>query len=326
MQNIDADATRAALPFERLIPALEAAFAAGCEVPPRHHHTIAATGGDATLLLMPAWIPERFLGIKIVSVFPGNGARGIPAVSSCYVLCDGGTGRHLALIDGNEITARRTAAASALAASFLSRPHSTRLLVVGAGRVASLLPDAYRAVRPIKQVAVWNIDRGHGESLAARLCGAGFDAHAVDDLQTAVAAADIVSCATLSTEPLVRGAWLRPGTHLDLIGSFARHMREADDDAVRQASVFVDTAAAMDDSGDLFHPIANGTLARDDVAGTLAALCRREHRGRRTDGEITLFKSVGTALADLAAAMLAYRSVTGGRQGSPRVRAQQTSR
>jgi len=313
MQEIDAEATRAALSFAQLIPALDAAFAAGCTVPPRHHHAIAATGGDATMLLMPAWIPDRFLGLKIANVFPGNSARGIPAVSALYVLCDGTTGQHLALIDGNEITARRTAAVSALAASFLSRTGSARMLVVGAGRVASLLPDAYRIVRPIERVDVWNPTRRNGEALAARLRDAGFDARAVDDLAAAAAAADIVSCATLATEPLLRGAWLRPGTHVDLIGSFARTMREADDETVLRASVFVDTPAAIDDAGDLVHPIENGTLRREDVRATLAALCRREHRGRRAGDEITLFKSVGTALADLAAAMLAYRCVTGAR-------------
>jgi len=313
MQEIDAEATRAALPFAQLVPALDAAFAAGCEVPPRHHHTIAAAGGEATLLLMPAWIPDRFLGIKIASVFPGNSARAIPSVSSLYVLCDGTTGQQLALIDGNELTARRTAAVSALAASFLSRAESARMLVVGAGRVASLLPDAYRVVRPIERVDVWNVTRANGEALAARLRSEGFDAHAVDDLEAATAAADIVSCATLSTAPLLRGAWLRPGTHVDLIGSFARHMREADDEAVGRASVFVDTAAAIEDAGDLVHPIGNGTLRREDVKAALADLCRREHRGRRAGDEITLFKSVGTALADLAAAMLAYRSLTGAR-------------
>ena len=311
MQEINAEATRAALPFAQLIPALEAAFATGCEVPPRHHHTIAAAGGDATMLLMPAWIPDRFLGIKIANVFPGNSARGIPALSSLYVLCDGTTGRHLALIDGNEITARRTAAVSALAASFLSRAESSRMLVVGAGRVASLLAEAYRVVRPIERVDVWDITRGNSDALAARLRSAGFDARAVDDIDAAVAAADVISCATLATEPLIKGARLRPGTHVDLIGSFARHMREADDDAVRRASVFVDTAAAVEDSGDLYHPIRNGTLRRDDVKAALADLCRREHPGRRTGDEITLFKSVGTALADLAAAVLAYRAVAG---------------
>ena len=313
MREINAEATRAALPFAQLIPALEAAFAAGCEVPPRHHHTIAATGGDATLLLMPAWTPDRFLGVKIVNVFPGNGARGLPALSSLYLLCDGATGQHLALIDGNEITSRRTAAASALAASFLARPDATRLLVVGAGRVASLLAEAYRVVRPIERVDVWDITRGNSDALAARLRSAGFDARAVDDIDAAVAAADVVSCATLATEPLIKGVRLRPGTHVDLIGSFARHMREADDDAVRRASVFVDTAAAVEDSGDLYHPIRNGTLRRDDVKAALADLCRREHRGRCAGDEITLFKSVGTALADLAAAVLAYRAVIGAR-------------
>jgi ornithine cyclodeaminase/alanine dehydrogenase-like protein (mu-crystallin family) len=316
MQQIDAEATRAALPFAQLVPALAEAFASGCVVPPRHHHTIAAAGGDATLLLMPAWMPDRFFGIKIVNIFPGNRARGIPAVSGSYVLCDGGTGQHLALIDGGELTARRTAAVSALGASFLSRPDAQRMLVVGAGRVASLLPEAYRVVRPIGRVEVWNVTRAHGEALAQRLRSAGFDAQAVGDLAVAAAAADIVSCATLATEPLLRGAWLRPGTHVDLIGSYAPHMREADDETVRRASVFVDTAAAVDDSGDLAQPIANGALRREDVRGALADLCRRDRPGRRSAAEITLFKSVGTAVADLAAAMLVHRAAAGAASSS----------
>jgi len=271
MQQIDAEATRAALPFAQLVPALAEAFASGCVVPPRHHHTIAAAGGDATLLLMPAWIPDRFFGIKIVNIFPGNRARGIPAVSGSYVLCDGGTGQHLALIDGGELTARRTAAVSALGASFLSRPDAQRMLVVGAGRVASLLPEAYRVVRPIGRVEVWNVTRAHGEALAQRLRSAGFDAQAVGDLAVAAAAADIVSCATLATEPLLRGAWLRPGTHVDLIGSYAPHMREADDETVRRASVFVDTAARL--FGQQLHVVRARTEKDIDAAfATLAQL------------------------------------------------------
>ncbi len=186
-------------------------------------------GTTAALLLMPAWRAHGLFGVKVVSVFPGNGARGLPSVSASYLLCDGETGQHLALIDGGEITRRRTAAASALAGSYLARDDAESLLIVGSGHVGGLMAEAYRVVRPIERVMVWNIRPAGAERLAARL-----GAEAVTDLADACAEADIVSCATLSREPLVRGEWLRPGTHLDLIGGFTPAMREADDEAVRR--------------------------------------------------------------------------------------------
>jgi ornithine cyclodeaminase len=258
---------------------------------------------------MPAWRTGGLLGVKLVSVFPGNGARGLPAVSSSYLLCDGETGRHLALIDGTEITGRRTAAASALAASFLARADAAVLLVVGAGHVAGLIPAAYTIVRPIRHVLVWNIRTAGAERLATRLHTSGFAAEAVSDLAAAVRRADIVSCATLARAPLILGEWLRPGVHLDLIGGFTPAMREADDTAVRRARVFIDTDAALAEAGDLVGPLASGALRRADIAGDLAQLCRREVSARRALGDVTLFKSVGSALEDLAAAALAYRDI-----------------
>jgi ornithine cyclodeaminase len=298
----DAAKTAAALPFDRLIAALREAFTTGAEVPLRHRHDIAQPDGStAALLLMPAWRATGRFGVKVVSVFPGNGARGLPSVSASYLLCDGETGAHLALIDGGEITRRRTAAASALAGSYLARADAASLLIVGSGHVGGLMAEAYRAVRPIARVRIWNIRPAGAERLAARI-----GAEAVTDLQAAVRDADIVSCATLSHVPLVRGEWLRPGTHLDLIGGFTPAMREADDDAVRRARVFIDTDAALAEAGDLIDPIAHGALRREDIAGSLFSLCRGETRGRRDAAEITLFKSVGSALEDLAAAGLAY--------------------
>jgi ornithine cyclodeaminase len=302
MRILDAAQTAAALPFDRLIPALRDAFVAGAEVPLRHRHDIAQPDGTtAALLLMPAWRANGLLGVKVVSVFPGNGTRGLPAVSASYLLCDGATGRHLALIDGGEITRRRTAAASALAGSFLARADAATLLVVGSGHVAGLMADAYRVVRPIERVLIWNVRSAGAERLAARIGG-----ETVTDLAAAVRQSDIVSCATLSREPLVRGEWLRQGTHLDLIGGFTPAMREADDEAVRRSRVFIDTDAALAEAGDLLDPIAHGVLRREDVAGSLFSLCRGEMPGRCDGGEITLFKSVGSALEDLAAAGLAY--------------------
>ncbi|MGH7152400.1 MAG: ornithine cyclodeaminase family protein [Acetobacteraceae bacterium] len=309
---LDSARTRAALAFDRLIPALRDAFVAGATVPLRHRHDLPQPDTTtAALLLMPAWRPGGLMGVKLVSVFPGNGARGLPAVSSSYLLCDGTTGQHLALIDGTEITGRRTAAASALAGSFLARSDATNLLVVGSGHIASLIPAAYAAVRQIARVQVWNIRSAGAERLAARLRQEGFAAEPVRDLRTAVGQADIVSCATLARTPLVEGTWLRPGTHLDLIGGFTPEMRETDNDTIRRARVFFDTDAALAEAGDLITPLAEGVLRKDELAGDLTRLCRDEIDGRRTTEEITLFKSVGSALEDLAAAALAYQTRNG---------------
>ena len=306
MRVFDAAATRAALPFDRLVPALAKMFARGCDVPPRHVHEVGAAQGSAamTSLLMPAWLPGGHYGVKIVNVAPGNAARGLPGLHASYVLFDATTGETLALIDGGEITARRTAAASALAARWLARADARHLLVVGAGRVATLLPHAYRAVRAIERVMVWARSPAKAQALAAHWREAGFDAEAATDLAGAVAAADIVSCATLATEPLVQGGWLTPGSHLDLIGSFTPAMREADDEALRGAALYVDTGEALAKSGELLGPLSRGVLSAADVRGTLAQLARGEAAGRRDAAERTVFKSVGTALEDLAAAIL----------------------
>jgi ornithine cyclodeaminase len=307
MKFFDAQATRAALPFERLVPALNALFAHGCEVPPRQvHEIVAPDGGVVTSLVMPAWLPGRCYGVKTVNIAPGNAARGLPGLHSSYLLHDAVTGVPLALIDGDEITSRRTAAASALAASMLARADAKRLLVVGAGRVARLLAPALRVVRPIEQVSVWARDAGKAAALAADLRGQGFEAQAATDLAAAAGAADIVSCATLATAPVLHGRWLMPGSHLDLIGSFTPQMREADDDCFAGASLYVDTAEALHKSGELLGPMARGVFAKADVRGTLEQLCRGEAAGRRTAAERTVFKAVGSALEDLAAAMLVY--------------------
>jgi ornithine cyclodeaminase/alanine dehydrogenase-like protein (mu-crystallin family) len=307
MKIFDAAATAAALPFDRLIPALQSLFAQGCEVPPRHVHELPVPGGEAiTSLIMPAWIPGRYYGIKTVNVAPGNARRGLPGLHASYLLCDGSTGQPLAVIDGDVITHRRTAAASALAARWLARPDARHLLVVGAGQLARMLPEAYRAVRAIEQVTLWARDAGKAEALAAQLRGQGLPARAATDLQAACGEADIVSCATLATEPVIHGDWLRPGTHLDLIGSFTPAMREADDSCFAGASLYVDTEEALKKSGDLLGPMSRGVFRPEDVRGTLAALCRGEAAGRSSPGERTVFKSVGTALEDLAAAILVY--------------------
>lgn len=307
MRIVDAAATRAALPFAPLIDALRARFAAGAEVPLRHTHRIADVAGEpaGTVLVMPAWRPGAHFGLKTVMIFPGNGARGLPGLHSTYQLFDAATGVPLALLDGDEITSRRTAASAALGASFLARADARRLLIVGAGRVAALLADAMHAVRAIDEVVVWNHRRDGAERLAATLRAAGHAARASDDLAASVAAADIVSCATLSTAALIEGRWLAPGSHLDLIGSFTPQMREADAACFARARVFVDTDEALAKSGDVLDAVAEGAFAPAALQGTLAGLCAGVP-GRRTRDEITLFKAVGSALADLAAAELVW--------------------
>jgi ornithine cyclodeaminase len=306
MRVVSAAEVHASLDFPALIDALAAMFKAGAEVPLRHHHGVAVPGAsEATLLLMPAWQPGEALGIKIVSVFPGNAAKSLPAVMGQYLLLDATTGAPRALIDGTALTLRRTAAASALASRFLSRPDSAHLLMVGTGALAPHLIDAHCTVRPIRRISIWGRNAGHAYATAAKIALRGVSVTAVPSLEHAVAEADIISCATLASEPLVHGRWLRAGQHLDLVGGFTPAMREADDEAPRRAAVYVDTrGGAMKEAGDIVQPLASGALAADAVKGDLFDLCRGTVPGRSDAGAITLFKSVGTALEDLAAARL----------------------
>jgi ornithine cyclodeaminase len=265
------------------------------------------------LLLMPAWRSGAghtndpgALGIKLVTVLPGAAKHGAATVSALYVLLDRNTGQPRALLDGEALTLRRTAAASALAARFMARPDSKTLLVIGTGKLAPFLLRAHCELRPaLRHVALWGRSTQRAALLAERLRGDGLPVSAVDDLERAVRAADIVSCATTATQPIVQGRWLAAGAHLDLVGGFTRAMREADDDAVAGARIVVDTyAGALAEAGDLIEPLERGVIARERVVAELAELVRGERAGRSDDAQITLFKSVGTALEDLAAAEL----------------------
>lgn len=308
MKIIDQAATRQALPFATLIDALARMFASGCQVPPRHVHTVGdGRGAEGTVLIMPAWHGD-YMGIKTVNIFPGNAARGQPGLYSTYILYSAATGEPLAQMDGNEITSRRTVAASALAARHLARPDARRLVVAGSGRVASLIPEAYRSVLPIEEVTVWSRDPEAARRLAGELDLPGCAVQASADLEGAVRRADVVSCATLATAPIVQGEWLSPGSHLDLIGGFTPSMREADDACFAGSRLYVDTVEALQKSGDLLGPMARGVFAAEEVAGTLESLCRGQAGGREGAQVRTVFKSVGTALEDLAAAILVYES------------------
>jgi ornithine cyclodeaminase/alanine dehydrogenase-like protein (mu-crystallin family) len=314
MRHIDASKINATLEFSALIEALREAFVRGFFAPARHHHSIERPGEKAaTHLLMPAWTTlevgaEAYIGTKLVNVFPGNSARGLPAVLGLYVLQSGVTGEPLATLDGTTLTHWRTAAASALAASFLAREDSSRLLIVGAGALAPYLVRAHASVRKIRSIQVWNHRREGAVKLAQALSACGFAAKAADDLECAVREADIVSCATLSTAPLVAGAWLCEGQHVDLVGAFNMAMREADDAALRRSRIFIDTSAALSEGGDVALALQSGAIARADIVADLAALCAGAP-ARGASEEITLFKSVGAAIEDLAAAMLVWRMI-----------------
>ena len=312
MKLITAEEIERALTWPALVEALREAFGADITVPVRHHHPIPQAGADATLLLMPAWTTGEgsFLGCKIVTVFPDNGKLSKPAVLGSYLLMSGNTGEPLAAMDGTVLTRWRTAAASALASSYLSREDSAHLVMIGAGALAPYLVRAHASVRPIRRVTLWNRTRGHAVQAAFGLAVTGIETEVTDDLEAAVREADIVSCATLSLTPLVRGKWLKKGAHLDLVGGFTPKMREADDDAVKKSRVYVDTrAGAPKEAGDIVQPMKKGVLAKTAVRGDLFDLCRGKAKGRTKASEITLFKSVGTALEDLAAAMLVWRGL-----------------
>ena len=319
MLTISADDVDRALDFPSLVETLRAAFKAGAIQPVRHHHTVERPAGAAsTLLLMPAWTDfaaasvsdEGYIGVKIVTVSPDNNALGKPAVMGVYLLLDGMTGEPRALIDGQRLTLWRTASASALAADYLARKDASKLLLVGAGALAPFLAQAHAAVRPIRDIRIWNRTPANAGNVAAQLSDVGLSATVAEDLDAALGWADIVSSATITRTPLVKGALLKPGTHVDLVGAFTPDMRESDDDAIRRARVYVDTrAGATREAGDIVQPLASGLLEPEAIVADLHELARGEKSGRETPEEITLFKSVGAALEDLAAGVAIYAAV-----------------
>jgi ornithine cyclodeaminase len=313
MRLIDAAGLDRLLSFPQLIPALAEAFKGGFVAPVRHHHHIERPDADATLLLMPAWSePARlpaYVGTKIVTVYPGNAARSLPSIAGLYVLMDGETGAPLCVMDGARLTLWRTAAASALAAAAMARADARHMLMVGAGALAPFLVKAHASIRQLSRVSIWNRSAGAAERVASALRAEGFAASAVTDLEGAARQADLISCATLSTAPLVKGAWLKPGAHLDLVGAFNMAMREADDEALHRARVLVDTEAALIEGGDVAVAIRSGAYDAVSPIGTLTDLVAGRVTPRRSDADITLFKSVGASLEDLAAAVLVHQGL-----------------
>ena len=247
--------------------------------------------GPDTLLNRSAWIEGLGIAVKAATVFPGNAARGRPTVGGAVNLMSDEDGSLEAIIDFHLVTKWKTAGDSLLGALKLARPDSRDVLIVGAGTVARTLVDAYGAGFPGARVTVWSRTRASAEQLAAERPGVAV----ADDLETAVRAADIVATCTMATEPLVRGDWLRPGTHLDLIGAYRPDMREADDAALARARIFCDSRKTAGETGELMRPIASGALGPDAVVADFHEMDRM----RREGDEITLFKNGGGAHLDL---------------------------
>lgn len=317
--------TAAALPYPTLVDALRTIYKEQVQAPPRHVHQLLAKttpNGPTTLLLMPAWQPNANLGVKLVTVAAGNGVRNLPSVHSIYLLFDTATGVPLAMLDGEELTQRRTAAASALAAAYLARPDAATLLIIGTGRLAPFLAAAHCTIRPLRRVLVWGRSTQRAQALVDRLrhrgLGNGVTVDIAHDLASAVGCSDIISCATTSTTPIVQGAWVSPGTHVDLVGGFRPDMREADDALMTTASLFVDTfAGALTEAGDLVQPMTAGLLDRAAIRAELADLCSGQHPGRSGRAEITVFKSVGSAIQDLCAANVVWAAHLAGAAVAP---------
>lgn len=308
--QIDADFVEKNTDFPNLIDDLEKMFSnKELLVPMRHHHDFPnpEVGMESTLLLMPAWNPGKEAGVKIATVSPANGKFDLPAIQAIYIYLDALKGSIKAIIEAKSLTVKRTAAASALASKYLSRENSKSLLMIGTGALSPNLIKAHASVRPIEQVFVWGRNFDKAEAICEALSGEKFEITPIEDLEDKISEVDIISSATLSPTPLVLGKYLRPGQHVDLVGAYRPDMREADDDAIRKSEVFVDTyAGGLKESGDIVIPLKTGILTEQDIQADLFSMAAKKHIGRSDDAHITLFKSVGHALEDLAAAAHYY--------------------
>ncbi len=309
MKYYQAEEIAQKLDYPSLVEALKEGFKGTYLVPPRMHVDYPATETTNTMLLMPAISNEQFAGVKIVNVAPGNNARGLPSIQGIYYLMEAATGTPIAIFDARAITNKRTAAASALAADFLAPEDASTLLMVGTGSLAPFLIDAHAALRPIRRLMIFGRNRARAEEIATAKNSNFQHVEVADELnEQIVQQADVISVATLSHEPLISGEWLRPGQHVDLVGSYRKDMREADDKVISKSAIYVDTLEmAPKESGDLAIPLANGLIDLPAIRGDLFALCQEKVEGRKGPDQITLFKSVGHALEDLVAAQLIIR-------------------
>jgi ornithine cyclodeaminase len=305
MKFIEKDEVEKALDYPSLIEALKLSFKGDIKVPPRHHHDFKnpKEGIDSTLLLMPAWQESESLGVKVVTVSPNNAKYDLPGINGLYLLFDAQKGIVEAIMDGKALTSKRTAAASALASSYLSREDSSSMLMIGTGALSSELIRAHSCVRNIKDVFIWGRDKSKALKIVEELKD-DFNIKAIDNIEDKISNVDIISCATLSAKALVFGKFLKAGQHIDLVGAYKPDMREADDDLIKTVDIYIDTNMAKKETGDIKIPLDNNIIKEADIKADLFELTRGLKSGREADSSITLFKSVGHASEDLAAAKL----------------------
>jgi alanine dehydrogenase len=309
MIQIDFDTVHRLASVGSLVEPLRRAFRSRAHSPERTQYDLEPHNIPRTLLLMPAWQPDGDIGVKIATVFPDNAHRGLPSVNAAYLLLSGKTGQPRAWIDGRALTLIRTAAVSALASDLLAPAMPGVLLMVGPGALSRYLIEGHLAVRKYQSVLIWGRDRRKAGDLARDLGARGWPVSVATDLETAARSADVISCATLAEQPLIKGLWLKSTCHLDLVGSFKPDMREADDDCMRDAFTAVDTLAALEESGDLIVPLERGVIAKEGIFSLNTLLTRNSAAPRACK---TVFKSVGVAHADLAVAEhLVERSTLG---------------
>ena len=313
MLEIDAEQIEELIKYPDLIDELKKVFNKNPNIPARHHHQYPnpKEGIDSTLLLMPAWNNGDNLGVKIINVCPNNGKYDLPTIQGTYLLFDQHFGTLKAFFDAKKITVKRTAAASALASQFLSRVDSESLLMIGTGALAPELIKAHVSVRPINKVYVWGRDYKKALAVCAGLHDRPFTIEAIKEISQKITEVDIVSCATLSDEPILFGKDIVPGQHIDLVGSYKPDMREANDELIKKVSLFVDTKeGATKETGDIVIPLKSGVIKLDCIKADLFEMCGGKVFWRNSKEEITCFKSVGHALEDLVAAKLVYDKLT----------------
>ena len=292
-------ATDLATPSYRdYVECLREGFKGEVTAPPRF---VSPTAPSTTFFAMPAWNTD-FTGIKTITLKTDNAAKGLPTIQGTYQIFDNATGAAVAVMDGTELTRRRTAATAALAADYLARKDASTLLLVGAGALARHFARAHSSVRNIKRILIFNRTHEKAVALAKELGG-----EAVTDMAAACGEADIISGITSANAIVIHGRDIKPGTHIDLAGAYKPTMRETDADAVAMSRVYVDVReVAQHEAGDLHCAAAEGKFNWANIQGDLHDLTRGKVFGRRTDDEVTLFKSCGTALEDLAAAAMVY--------------------
>lgn len=309
--QIDDNFIEANTNFNELIEALKISFKNNNTIVPlRHHHDFPnpKVNADSTLLLMPAWNPSEDAGVKLVTVSPENSKFNLPSINGSYLYLDATKGTIKAILEAKSLTAKRTAAASALAASFLAKEDANSMLMIGTGALSKNLILAHASVRPIKNVYIWGRTFEKAEAICNELKNCNFSITAIKNIEDVISKIDIISCATLSKTPLVLGKHLVNGQHIDLVGAYKTDMRESDNETIIKSDVFVDTfQGGLKESGDIVQPIKDGILKTEDIKADLFDLCSNKKQGRTSKNQITLFKSVGHALEDLVAAKYYFK-------------------